>query len=218
MLNGEPAEEAKYINELGQLKQHYYRLSSKVGTTVALMNICFFLLNALAYWYGSECVVSGTICQESVSKQTYEPMTVSIIFYVLLNCYYLVVLISPTANGLSQGKNAAAKVFSVIDRQPRISSHPNALRPDTFTGVVDFVRVSFAYPKNKSKKVLNCISMRFDLRSVALMGESGCGKSTILQLILRLYDPDEGQILLDGNDLRDLDLAWLRNHIGYVGQ
>jgi ATP-binding cassette subfamily B (MDR/TAP) protein 1 len=50
------------------------------------------------------------------------------------------------------------------------------------------------------------------------VGESGCGKSTILQLIMRFYDPDEGRILLDGNDLRELDLAWLRNQIGYVGQ
>jgi hypothetical protein len=44
------------------LKQHYYRLSSRVGVSVALMNISFFLLNTLAYWYGSECVVSGSIC------------------------------------------------------------------------------------------------------------------------------------------------------------
>ena len=50
------------------------------------------------------------------------------------------------------------------------------------------------------------------------MGESGCGKSTILQLMLRLYDPDEGRILIDGHDLRDLDLEWLREQIGYVGQ
>lgn len=50
------------------------------------------------------------------------------------------------------------------------------------------------------------------------MGESGCGKSTILQLIMRFYDPDQGRILLDGNDLRELDLTWLRNQIGYVGQ
>lgn len=145
-------------------------------------------------------------------------MTVSIIFYVLLNCYYLVVLISPTANGLSQGKNAANKVFAVIDRQPTIRSPPNAIRPESFEGNIDFVRVSFAYPKNKSKKVLDSVSMRLSMRNVALMGESGCGKSTILQLILRLYDPDQGQILLDGHDLRDLDLEWLRSQIGYVGQ
>ena len=50
------------------------------------------------------------------------------------------------------------------------------------------------------------------------MGESGCGKSTIFQLLMRFYDPDEGRITLDGTDLRDLDIYWLRDQIGYVGQ
>ena len=50
------------------------------------------------------------------------------------------------------------------------------------------------------------------------MGESGSGKSTILQLVMRYYDPDEGRITLDGYDIRDLDLGWLRENIGYVGQ
>jgi ATP-binding cassette, subfamily B (MDR/TAP), member 1 len=50
------------------------------------------------------------------------------------------------------------------------------------------------------------------------MGESGCGKSTLLQLMMRFYDPDAGRITLDGIDLRDLDLRWLRAQIGYIGQ
>lgn len=50
------------------------------------------------------------------------------------------------------------------------------------------------------------------------MGKSGCGKSTVFQLIMRFYDPDEGAVLLDGCDLRELDLDWLRSQIGYVGQ
>mgnify|MGYP001949974986 CR=1 FL=1 len=52
----------------------------------------------------------------------------------------------------------------------------------------------------------------------ALVGDSGSGKSTIVQLILRFYDPDAGRILLDGVDLRDYNLKWLRSQIGYVGQ
>ena len=134
MLNGETTEERKYSEELSKLKQHYYRLSSKVGTSVALMNICFFLLNALAYWYGSECVVKGTICPESASHQNYDPKTVSIVFYVLLNCYYLVVLISPTANGISQGKNAGAKIWAIIDRKPKIASNEGSVRLEEVRG------------------------------------------------------------------------------------
>jgi ATP-binding cassette, subfamily B (MDR/TAP), member 1 len=78
--------------------------------------------------------------------------------------------------------------------------------------------VTFAYPKDKSKSILKNLSMRFDLKSSALVGESGCGKSTIAQLLLRFYDPDEGEILIDGRNLREYDLSWLRKEIGYVGQ
>ena len=60
--------------------------------------------------------------------------------------------------------------------------------------------------------------MDFDVNKTGLVGESGCGKSTTLQLIMRFYDPDEGRVLLDGHDLRTLDLNWLRQQIGYVGQ
>lgn len=56
------------------------------------------------------------------------------------------------------------------------------------------------------------------MQNIALMGESGCGKSTILQLMLRLYDPDEGRVLIDGIDLKEIDLEWLRDKLGYVGQ
>ncbi len=54
--------------------------------------------------------------------------------------------------------------------------------------------------------------------TTAFVGDSGCGKSTIIQLLMRFYDPDEGRITLDGIDIRDYDLHWLRNQIGYVGQ
>ena len=66
--------------------------------------------------------------------------------------------------------------------------------------------------------MLNGIGLEFDVSKSGLVGESGCGKSTILQLIMRFYDPDEGRITLDGHDLRTLELKWLRENIGYVGQ
>jgi len=60
--------------------------------------------------------------------------------------------------------------------------------------------------------------MKIDCRHSALVGASGCGKSTIFQLIMRFYDPDEGAVYLDGVDLRDLNLEWLRSQIGYITQ
>lgn len=68
-------------------------------------------------------------------------------------------------------------------------------------------------------KILNDLSLTIPSgKTVALVGASGCGKSTTIQLIQRFYDPDRGRILLDGKDLKTLNVAWLRSHIGIVSQ
>lgn len=85
-------------------------------------------------------------------------------------------------------------------------------------GIIKFEGVSFSYPKEKDRLIINNLNMELDVNKSGLVGESGCGKSTIMQLLLRFYDPDEGSITLDGYDLRELDLEWLRKQIGYVGQ
>ena len=78
--------------------------------------------------------------------------------------------------------------------------------------------MTFAYPKDKSKNILNDLNLEIHSKTSAFVGESGCGKSTVFQMILRFYDPDQGRVTLDGVDLREIDLAWLRSQIGYVGQ
>lgn len=62
------------------------------------------------------------------------------------------------------------------------------------------------------------LNLEINKNKIAFVGESGCGKSTIMQLIMRFYDPDSGYITLDGVDLKNIDLGWLRQAIGYVGQ
>lgn len=99
-----------------------------------------------------------------------------------------------------------------------MQSKPTAYRPETVRGIIEFKEVSFAYPKSKKVKILDKLNMKIDCQHSALVGRSGCGKSTVFQLIMRFYDPDEGAIFLDGIDLRDLDLEWLRAQIGYVTQ
>ena len=64
------------------------------------------------------------------------------------------------------------------------------------------MNVSFSYPKNREVKILDGLNMKIDCRHSGVIGRSGCGKSTIFQLIMRFYDPDSGSVLLDGIDLR----------------
>ncbi len=87
------------------------------------------------------------------------------------------------------------------------------------TGQIEFDGVCFAYPVRPEVTVLDDVNMRLDPgRVVALVGPSGAGKSTIAAMMLRLYDPSEGVIRLDGRDLRSLDARWLRTQIGTVAQ
>ena len=90
---------------------------------------------------------------------------------------------------------------------------------DSVTGRITFEGVSFAYPVRPDVRVLNDIDLVLEPGTVtALVGPSGAGKSTVAALMLRLYDPGGGAVLLDGRNLRELDARWLRTRIGTVAQ
>ena len=93
------------------------------------------------------------------------------------------------------------------------------ISPDHVEGKVEFKDVAFTYPSRPDVLVLENFSVEANVgKTLALVGPSGCGKSTTVQLIQRFYDVDEGTVLLDGKDLRHLNLRWLRRHIGVVSQ
>lgn len=110
-------------------------------------------------------------------------------------------------------------LLAFFEMKPTIQSKPNALRaPRPITRGVEFRNVSFSYPGN-SRRVLDSINFKLHTNErLALIGENGQGKTTIVKLITRLYDPTEGQILLDGVDLRDYDLEDLHREIGVIFQ
>jgi ATP-binding cassette subfamily B protein len=105
-----------------------------------------------------------------------------------------------------------------MDRQPTVDTGGGAIL-EAVTGRVEFAGVSFAYPVRPEVTVLDEVELVLDPgRVMALVGPSGAGKSTVAALLLRLYDPDEGVIRLDGRDLRELDARWYRERIGTVAQ
>ena len=124
-----------------------------------------------------------------------------------------------TLSGIADQALFLTDLLAFFEMQPTIRSKPNALpAPRPIVRGVEFRNVSFRYPGN-SRLVLN--HMNFQLHPgerVALIGENGQGKTTIVKLITRLYDPTEGQILLDGVDLREYDLEDLYREIGVIFQ
>ncbi|KAG8380198.1 hypothetical protein BUALT_Bualt07G0168500 [Buddleja alternifolia] len=120
----------------------------------------------------------------------------------------------------SQGTVAASRVFEVIDRIPEIDPYsPEGRKPPSIRGKIEFRGVSFAYPSRPTIPILQSLNLVIpNSKTLALVGASGGGKSTVFALLERFYDPNQGFITVDGYDLRTLQVKWLRNQIGMVGQ
>jgi ATP-binding cassette subfamily B protein len=128
-----------------------------------------------------------------------------------------VATISTIANSVQQSLAAARRVFEVLDTPVEVQSRPNAIKPGRLTGQITFEKVTFGYtPENQ---VLTEISFAAKAgQVVGIFGMTGTGKSSLLGLIPRFYDPQQGRILADGKDLRELDLDAFRRQIGIVYQ
>ena len=123
------------------------------------------------------------------------------------------------SNGITsvqQGTVSAQRIFDVIDIKPAIQSKPDARPLQKFERTIEFRNVSFAYEKEYVLKNINVTVEKG--KTIALVGPSGGGKSTLADLVPRFYDPVEGDVLLDGISLRDYELESLRQQMGVVTQ
>ena len=125
--------------------------------------------------------------------------------------------ITNIANSIQQSLAAARRVFEVLDMPLGVETKPAAIMPARLTGRIVFDRVTFGY--NPAHPVLHEVSFESKTgQVVGIFGMTGSGKSTVLSLLPRFYDPQQGRILADGRDLRDLDLDAYRRQIGIVYQ
>ncbi len=116
---------------------------------------------------------------------------------------------------IQQGMAAAESIFALLDLPDE--PNPGTIRP-AIEGDIRFNQVTFRYP-NAEKPALNALSLHLPKgRTTALVGSSGAGKSTVVQLLARFYAPDEGVITCDGHDIQAIDLDWWRKHIALVSQ
>lgn len=125
--------------------------------------------------------------------------------------------IASVANSMQQSLTGAQRVFAILDAPVEIQSPPDAIKPARIDGGVEFDHVAFAY--RDGEPVLHDVSFRVAPgKCVAILGATGAGKSALVSLIPRFYDPQSGCVRLDGTDIRRLDLDLLRRHIGVVFQ
>ncbi|KAF8043117.1 hypothetical protein BT93_A1459 [Corymbia citriodora subsp. variegata] len=120
----------------------------------------------------------------------------------------------------TKAKAAAASIFAIVDCKSNIDpSNESGTKLDNVKGEIELGHVSFKYPSRPDIQIFRDLSLAIHSgKTVALVGESGSGKSTVIALLQRFYDPDSGHITLDGVDIQQLQLKWLRQQMGLVSQ
>lgn len=199
------------INRMSKIIDAIFKMSKKI-TRLSLISSPF--VESLAgfgvaavIWYGGMQVVNG---------QT-TPGAFFSFFTAMMMAYRPLKSISGMNSGIQLGLAAATRFYQTIDEKPTIVNKPNAFHLENTIGNIEFCDVNFSYQNNQ--ETIN--NLNFSIKagqSVALVGHSGGGKSTIMNLLLRFYDPQLGKITLDGHNIADLTLASLRSSMSVVNQ
>ncbi len=195
-------ENERYAN-IGRAMAKRQQLSSPVSELLGVIMVAIILL------YGGHLVLSG---DQSLTAPAFIAY-IAIFSQVMRPAKALTDAFSGIHNGLAAGE----RVLELIDERSEVTNRPNAKGVESFEQHIVFKDVNFAYTKDK--KILQGIDLTIEKgKVVALVGPSGGGKSTLVDLIPRFMDVTDGQILFDGVDLRELDQDSLRSMIGVVNQ
>ncbi|KAF2178248.1 P-loop containing nucleoside triphosphate hydrolase protein [Zopfia rhizophila CBS 207.26] len=169
-----------------------------------------YLNYSLAFWMGSRYLVSGDMSLADI---------ITVLMAVLLGAISLG-SIGPWIQSFTTATAAAMKIFNTIDRTSPLDPTVNSGdKLETFQGTIELRKVKHIYPSRPKVVVIEEISLIVPAgKTTAIVGASGSGKSTIIGLIERFYDPVGGEVLLDGHNIQDLNLRWFRQHVSLVQQ
>ncbi|KAM9697563.1 phosphatidylcholine translocator ABCB4-like isoform 2-T6 [Dama dama] len=198
--------------------QKHLEIAKRIGIKKTIsanisMGTAFLLIYAsyaLAFWYGSTLVIA---------KEYTIGNAITVFFSILIGAFSIGQA-APCIDAFANARGAAYAIFAIIDNDPKIDSFSErGHKPDNIKGNLEFEDVHFSYPARPDVKILKGLNLRVESgQTAALVGNSGCGKSTAVQLVQRLYDPDVGRIIIDGQDIRTFNVKYLREIIGVVSQ
>uniref|UniRef100_A0A1I8A8S6 ABC-type xenobiotic transporter n=1 Tax=Steinernema glaseri TaxID=37863 RepID=A0A1I8A8S6_9BILA len=198
------AEKLKYAREMG------IRKATVTGIFTGAFLFILFGSMSIAFWFGTTLVMSGDV----------SPGTVFGVFWAVLLGAMRLGQAVPQISVIVAGKLSAGEIFSIIDRKPKIDcTSKSGMTINDIKGKISFSNVHFHYPTRPNVKILNGVSYDIEPgQTVALVGHSGCGKSTMIGLLLRYYEQESGTVTIDGVPLDKLNVEWIRNTIGIVSQ
>ena len=203
---------------LSDMYDHHVGKANEVDNKAAVwhgvgLGVFFFVIYSaygLAFHFGTTLILSG---EADIG------LVINVFLAILIGSFSLAML-APEMQAITHARGAASKLFATIDRIPAIdSANPNGAKPSDIKGDIEITNVNFAYPSRPNVPVTQDLSLFFPAgKSAALVGASGSGKSTIISLVERFYDPLSGSIRIDGVDIREWNVKYLRSQIGLVSQ
>ncbi|NXO14555.1 MDR1 protein, partial [Oriolus oriolus] len=210
-FNGQQKALEKYDANLETAKRVGMKKSITTNTCLGLSQFFIFGSYALAFWYGTKL---------TAEDPHYDIGRVLIVFFSVLVGAFSLGQAAPNLESVANARGAAYEVYKIISKKRLIdSSSKEGYKPDKLIGEIEFRNIHFSYPSRPDVKILKGLNLTVQTgKTLALVGASGCGKSTTVQLLQRFYDPDQGEITLDGQDIRTLNTKWLRENIGIVSQ
>ncbi|HEY6302537.1 MAG TPA: ABC transporter ATP-binding protein [Terriglobales bacterium] len=197
--------------ELAEVSQATVDASLKARRVKALLSpivaITVSLCTAVVLWRGSALIIAGAMTAGALT-----------VFLSYLNKFFKPVQdLATMTNAIAQAAVGVERIRGILDADTIIPERPDAREPQVLTGEIEFDHVAFAY--DADTPVLTDVSFRIKAgQMVGVVGPTGCGKSTVVSLIPRFYDPKAGAIRIDGADIREYKHLALRDQIGYVLQ
>jgi len=206
-FNAEEKTHAKFSESTDRFYHYSNKLLNKKNLASPVSEFLGICVIAILMWYGGRLVLSGNGL-DAAQFITYMGLAYNILTPAKA--------ISKASYSVKKGNAAAARILEILETEPQITDAPDAITVDNFSKTIRFHNVSFAYEENT---VLNNLSLGINKgQTVALVGQSGSGKSTIANLITRFYDVPNGDILLDGVNIKKIKKKSLRNLMGLVTQ
>ena len=204
-------QERTTLSRFEALNHGYYRATMRQITLQAVFFPCIELLAtttiALLLWYGGRQVLSDRLTLGAL-----------VVFISYLRMFFAPIRdISQKYSIMQSAMASAERIFLLLDDQEKEKYTSGETKPQALKGEIEFQQVTFGYRENEP--VLKDISFKVRRgETLAIVGVTGAGKTTLMHLLERFYQPQGGRILLDGRDIKDLDLSWLRTQVGLIMQ